>query len=50
MATFNVKDYGAVGDGIADDTVAIQAAVDVADGGVILLPPGVYNITGALEG
>ena len=40
----SVKDFGAVGDGVADDTVAIQAALDnqFANGGDIYFPPGNY--------
>jgi hypothetical protein len=44
---FSVNDYGAVGDGIADDTAAIQAALDAAGragGGVVRLSPGTYSI------
>ena len=44
---FNVKDYGAIGNGIADDTVAIQAvmnALKLAGGGVAYLPKGVYRV------
>lgn len=47
----NVLDYGAVGDGVADDTAAIQAAINVvaaAGRGVVFLPPGIYLITSAL--
>lgn len=44
----NVKSYGAVGDGIVDDTTAIQLAIDTianTGGGVILFPYGTYNVT-----
>ena len=42
----SVKDFGAVGDGVTDDTAAIQAALD-ADTGVIL-PEGSYLVTSSL--
>lgn len=38
----NIKDYGAVGDGIALDTKAIQKAIDL--GGMVYIPEGVYRI------
>lgn len=41
---FNVRAFGAKGDGIAVDTVAVQAALNaaVAAGRVVYFPPGVY--------
>jgi hypothetical protein len=40
----SVKDFGAVGDGVANDTVAIQAAETyrASVGGVLVFPPGAY--------
>ncbi|MEY3186388.1 MAG: hypothetical protein RL675_207 [Bacteroidota bacterium] len=46
----SVKDFGAVGNGVADDTAAIQAAIDVvfaAGGGTVFIPRGTY-LTGTL--
>ena len=44
---YDVRDFGARGDGITDDTVAIQHAVEYAGqvptGGVLEFPPGQYN-------
>lgn len=42
------KDHGAVGNGIADDTVPMQAAIDAAAaaGGGVVYCPGTYNIAG----
>lgn len=39
----NVKDFGAVGDGVADDTAAINAAAaSLPSGGVLYFPRGIY--------
>lgn len=45
----NVKDYGAVGDGVADDTSEIQAALDAAPAGAqVFVPAGTYKLTSNL--
>ena len=44
-ATFNVRKYGAAGDGTRLDTAALQQAIDAAvkaGGGTVILPPGKY--------
>lgn len=43
----SVKDFGAVGDGVANDTAAIQAALDAVaarGGGTVLVPAGTYVV------
>ncbi len=51
---YNVKDYGATGDGSTDDTAAIQSAIDAVPsrtntgGGVLFFPPGDYKTTSTL--
>ena len=44
----SVKDFGAVGNGVADDTVALQAALD-SGSQAILFPAGTYKITSSLS-
>lgn len=43
---FNVKDFGAVGDGVTNDTVAVQAAITAAGvaGGAVYVPPGTFFV------
>lgn len=48
--SFNIKSYGAKGDGTSKDTHAIQSAIDAAynaGGGKVEVPPGVY-LTGSI--
>ncbi len=45
----SVKDFGAVGDGVTDDTAAINAAIAATARGAVYLPPGRYKITDYLR-
>jgi hypothetical protein len=56
----HVKSYGAVGDGVTDDTAAIQAACDAASaafvatgyfsqGSIVSLPAGDYRVSASIE-
>lgn len=47
----NVKSFGAIGNGVHDDTAAIQTALNIANlrgGGVVYLPAGTYKLSSAL--
>lgn len=49
----NVADHGAVGDGVANDAAAIQAAIDAADvsgndGALIYLPHATYKVNSTI--
>ncbi|ORL15422.1 glycosyl hydrolase family 28-related protein [Prescottella equi] len=47
----NVRDFGAVGNAVTDDTAAIQAAIDSLPevGGTVYIPRGTYLISAAIE-
>jgi Glycosyl hydrolases family 28 len=48
---YNIRKYGAKGDGVALDTTALQAAIDACHqdgGGTVLIPAGTFQI-GAVE-
>jgi hypothetical protein len=52
-AAFNVLDFGAIGDGTTDDTVAIQAAaaaLQANGGGTLYFPPGTYVVFSSTTG
>jgi polygalacturonase len=42
----NVKTYGALGDGVTDDTAAFTTAIAAAAGGVLVVPEGTFIVTG----
>ncbi len=47
LSVFNVKDFGATGDGTTDDKTAVQATIDacnVAGGGTVFFPAGTYRL------
>ncbi|MEU4563426.1 glycosyl hydrolase family 28-related protein [Actinoplanes sp. NPDC023936] len=62
QTSFNIRDFGATGDGLADDTAAIEAALAAAarlstvifgqgiwyGGGVVYVPSGSYRVTRSL--
>jgi hypothetical protein len=47
----NVKDFGAVGDGVTDDTAAINSAISYLNinNGILFFPKGIYKVIGALS-
>ena len=44
----SAKDFGAVGDGIADDTAELQAFLNACEGGSGFIPEGKYRVNGSL--
>lgn len=48
---YNVRDFGAIGDGRADDTIAVQSAlafIASRNGGVLFFPEGDYQVSNEL--
>jgi len=52
MSTFNILEFGAVGDGQTNDAAAIQKAIDAchaAGGGMVLVPAGKTFLSGTIH-
>lgn len=50
MNDFNVRKFGAKGDGVNDDTLAFQSALDVGSRVHLYIPPGIYRLTSPVVG
>src|SRR5262249_47290156 len=48
-AVTDAKAFGAKGDGVSDDTAALQAAIDATHDGALLLPKGRYVLKNTLR-
>jgi hypothetical protein len=50
MMMLSVKEFGATGDGVTDDTAAIQAAINsLTAGGIVYLPGATYIVSSTLN-
>ncbi len=48
LSTVDVRDYGAIGDGVHNDAPAFEAADAAADGRDVLVPHGTYRLGGSV--
>ncbi|MGV6840494.1 MAG: glycosyl hydrolase family 28-related protein [Planktomarina sp.] len=48
MGAVDVRDYGAIGDGVTDDHDAFEAADNAANGREILVPAGTFHLAGSV--
>jgi hypothetical protein len=49
-AVYNLRGYGAVGDGVTDDTTAVRNAIAaVPDGGTLYIPTGKFRVTDTIN-
>jgi parallel beta-helix repeat protein len=49
---YDVRDFDAIGDGVADDTSSIRSAIAAASsagGSTVLFPPGTYNVSSTIK-